>query len=543
MVDLLSDYIVLTDKNASLRSSAGISGGMAQALRSNPRSFHDTPPDLAFKQGALSAQDVGGLLRDPSTVALARPMPLKLIEPLATGSAQTQFEGQAAWGIHAVGALDTTLTGDGVTVAVLDTGIDPNHPAFQGVELIRQNFTTDQNPDDGNGHGTHCAGTIFGRDVDGVRIGVAPGIRKAVIGKVLDSQGAGGSTAQLVAAMHWAALQGANVISMSLGIDVGGMLAGLEREMPKPAAASLLVAISIENARLFDRLLALLSVPSLTPGSNPLVFAASGNESKAGVQNGYRMLSSLPASTDEIYSVGALAQTNNGLVPADFSNTNVTLSAPGVQVASAKVGGGLVALDGTSMACPHVAGAAALWFEAVMKRGLPPRADVVWAQMIAAASFSKIAPNQSPFDVGVGCVQVPQSVNQIAQAGVAAAPSPQSPQPQSIQPPQPIAPPQPTATPGQQPSVQPPSPSQATPQANPGASPNSLRDKVRKDLEDAKRKAQERLGGIKKQNVCFMCTGSGSCFYCGGTGQIMGSPCGTCNSMGYCATCNGSGYS
>lgn len=507
MVDLLSDYIVLSDKNASLRSSAGISGGIAEALRSDPRAFQETPPDLELKQGALSAQDVGGLLRDPSTVALARPMPLKLIEPLATGSAQIEAAGQAAWGIQAVGALDTSLTGDGVSVAVLDTGIDPNHQAFQGVELIRQNFTAEQNPDDTNGHGTHCAGTIFGRDVDGVRIGVAPGVRRAIIGKVLDGQGAGGSTQQLVAAMQWAALQGANIISMSLGIDVASMLTRFEQQMPKPAAASLLVAVSIENARLFDRLLALLSVPSLMSASNPLVFAASGNESRAGDQNGYRMLSSLPSSTDEIYAVGALQQTNSGLAPADFSNTNVTLSAPGVQVTSAKAGGGLVTFDGTSMACPHVSGAAALWVEAVVKRGLPARADVIWAQMIAAASMSKIAPNQSPLDVGVGCVQVPQSVSQIAQAGVAGvatAPSQDSlqqpAQPQPIQPPQPVAPPQPAAAAGR-PPAQPPTPPQApqgAPPAAPSAPPTSLRDKVRQDLEEAKRKAQERLGGIKK---------------------------------------------
>ena len=56
---------------------------------------------------------------------------------------------------------------------MLDTGIDSAHKAFESVTLIRQNFTTDADDSDTHGHGTHCAGTIFGRDVDGTRIGVA----------------------------------------------------------------------------------------------------------------------------------------------------------------------------------------------------------------------------------------------------------------------------------------------------------------------------------------------------------------------------------
>ena len=69
-------------------------------------------------------------------------------------------------------------------VAVLDTGIDPNHVAFNGVNLTRRNFTA-EGDDDLHGHGTLCAGTIFGRDVNGLRIGVARGVSDAIIGKVL----------------------------------------------------------------------------------------------------------------------------------------------------------------------------------------------------------------------------------------------------------------------------------------------------------------------------------------------------------------------
>lgn len=90
------------------------------------------------------------------------------------------------------------------------------------MELLQRNFTADADSDE-HGHGTHCAGTVFGRDVDGVRIGVARGVTKALIGKVLGTEG--GSSDLIVQAIQWAVAQGAHVISMSLGIDFPGVSA------------------------------------------------------------------------------------------------------------------------------------------------------------------------------------------------------------------------------------------------------------------------------------------------------------------------------
>ena len=73
--------------------------------------------------------------------------------------------------------------------------------AFNGVDLERRNFTTGSD-DDKDGHGTHCAGTIFGRDVDGLRIGVARGVDRAIIGKVLGP--GGGASSDLADAITWA---------------------------------------------------------------------------------------------------------------------------------------------------------------------------------------------------------------------------------------------------------------------------------------------------------------------------------------------------
>src|SRR5690606_5321382 len=96
-------------------------------------------------------------------------------------------------------------------------GIDAQHPAFEGVQLIEKDFTN-TSVGDGNGHGTHCAGTIFGRDVADHRIGIARGVKKALIGKVLKDNGRG-SSEMIFEGMKWAVQEGAHVVSMSIGFD------------------------------------------------------------------------------------------------------------------------------------------------------------------------------------------------------------------------------------------------------------------------------------------------------------------------------------
>jgi subtilisin family serine protease len=114
------------------------------------------------------------IARDPQVAAVAKPMPTTLIKPLdVAGAAAT-----GAWGIAAVKADTSNFSGDDVVVAVLDTGIDRPHPAFAGVTIVEQDFSGSGNGDR-QGHGTHCAGTIFGRDVSGTRIGIARGVKKS----------------------------------------------------------------------------------------------------------------------------------------------------------------------------------------------------------------------------------------------------------------------------------------------------------------------------------------------------------------------------
>ena len=117
----------------------------------------------------------------------------------------------------------------------------------------------------------------------------------------------------------------------------------------------------------------------------------------------------MPAAAESVVSVGALARDAGGKFGiATFSNTLPQIAAPGVDILSAKVGGGLRSLSGTSMACPHVAGVAALWWEALRKSGgVKPAASLVMANLLARARTDVFAPTVGHGDRGSGIVTAP----------------------------------------------------------------------------------------------------------------------------------------
>lgn len=298
--------------------------------------------------------------KDVAGVALS--MPISLIK--STKSAGTVG---ANWGIDEIGASASKFDGSGVKVAVLDTGIFEDHPAFAGVKIDPKDFTNSPSgASDIDGHGTHCAGTIFGRDVDGKRIGVALGITEALIGKVLGDDGSGDSAA-LFEAMQWATRNGANIISMSLGFDFPKMVRFAQEDgLPEDLAVSNALVTFRLNLRAFDSLLANMKATE-NWGGNALVIAAAGNESRREDDKEFRISASLPAAADGVISVAALGMARRKLFVADFSNSDPMIAAPGVNILSASLDGGLEAMNGTSQACPHVAGLAALWWQKLAK--------------------------------------------------------------------------------------------------------------------------------------------------------------------------------
>jgi subtilisin family serine protease len=387
-------------------------------LRTIPAATHDlfrgsTPAatlEASVAAGVLVEVDeidrpmISALTRNAEILAIAPVIPMRLIAPLDAQDTVQPAAAGVTWGVKAVKADTSPFSGDGIVVSVLDTGIDASHPAFSGVDIVQKDFTGEGNGDT-HGHGTHCAGTVFGRTTNGTRIGVAPGVKKALIGKVLGEQGGGSD--QIVSAIQWAVENGANVISMSLGMDFPGFVKQMENAgFPTELATSRALEGYRANVQLFERLASLVRAQGVFGGATVIV-AAAGNESQRDQNPDFEIAVSPPAVSEGIISVAALGESAPGLMVAPFSNTGANVSGPGVGVLSAKLGGGLVAFSGTSMATPHVAGVAALWAEKIKITSSLSTLQLT-ARLIGSAINNGPVAGLDPFDIGAGLVQAPQ---------------------------------------------------------------------------------------------------------------------------------------
>ncbi len=261
--------------------------------------------------------------------------------------------------VHATGNL-----GQGVNVGIIDTGIDSDHPDLAvagGVTFVAGTTTWE----DDHGHGTHIAGIAAALANGSGIVGVAPGCSLYAI-KVLNAQGSG-YWSDVVAGIDWAVANGLQVINMSLGgpTDVTTL-----REACDNAYAAGLVLVAP------------------TGGSG---------DAGSGDNVGY------PARYD---SVIAVAATDASDLRAPFSSTgpSVELAAPGVNIYSTYLGGGYMTMSGTSMACPHVAGVAALVFCANPSFS---GADVRWAMDSTAIDLGP--PGRDNW-YGYGLVYAPAAV-------------------------------------------------------------------------------------------------------------------------------------
>ena len=383
--------------------------GAARSMTDNELRFGalavEDPSEVESAVESLGPSDVTELAQSPEVFATAPVLPLRLIEPIDVHAADTgDGRQEPPWGLAAVGALASTNTGAGVKVAVLDTGIDATHPAFSHLTVTQHDFTG-EGDGDAAGHGTHCAGTIAGGEVDGFRAGVAPGIDELLVGKVIGSTG--GSSGTLVTGLLWAQASGADVISMSLGLDFPGLVGRwVGQGLAVPAATSRALAAYRDNLKLFGEVAGLFR-ESGPAGRTALVLAASGNESQRTATRPYTIDVSPPGAAEGFISVAALERTADGrLGVATFSNTGATVAAPGVAIVSAKAGGGYVAMSGTSMATPHAAGIAALWAE--RERARTPNGPLDIGRLYSRVTGTALElPGLAATDVGAGLVQAP----------------------------------------------------------------------------------------------------------------------------------------
>lgn len=230
--------------------------------------------------------------------------------------------------------------GTGSKVAVLDTGIDATHPDLKNVIAAEKSFVPGETADDRHGHGTHVASTIAGSGAasDGKEKGVAPGA-KLYVGKVLSNNGEG-SQSGILAGMEWAAAQGVDVVSMSLGTNSSSD--GMD-----PLSQA---------------------VDRLSADGGPLFVVAAGNNISVGSIGS-------PGAAASALTVGAVDQrdaragfSSQGPIARSYA-LKPDISAPGVGISAAAAhpaeGASMYqSMSGTSMATPHVAGGAAILHQA-----------------------------------------------------------------------------------------------------------------------------------------------------------------------------------
>jgi subtilisin family serine protease len=288
---------------------------------------------------AMMATDLDGYLRGWRDAVEA--LSSKLLVPGAPpGSAMAAQAAAATWGLGATRVPGSTRSGQGVRIAILDTGLDVGHPDFVGRQITTKNFVGDGAPfHDGVGHGTHCAGTAAGplSPGQGPRYGIASQV-EIFSGRVLDDNGRGGD-ANILQGIDWAVGQGCDVISLSLGAPW----------VPGDPPYSTAYETAIQHAL----------------GAGCLVVIAAGNEAD---NPQYVGAVGTPGNSPSALTVAAI---DSALATASFSDRATPdavgvkapdLAAPGVDIYSAwpVAKGGYNTISGTSMATPHVAGIAAL---------------------------------------------------------------------------------------------------------------------------------------------------------------------------------------
>jgi subtilisin family serine protease len=290
--------------------SASIPEARLLAVASDPRVRYVEPDRVV----SLWAKPQGG-----STPSQLQPTGLRRINGLSSPTAR-------------IDGLDERVN---VDVAILDTGIQTNHPDLKVMGGV--NFASGRSYSDGNGHGTHVAGTIGALDNSAGVVGVAPGARLWAV-RVLDNSGSG-LLSWIVAGVNWVTANADTIEVANMSLGFNGRSPALDQAIANSVAAGVTFVVAAGNSG--------ADAAGFSPANHPDVVCVSAIADSDGMPGG----GGAPTAygPDDFF--------------ASFSNWGevVKIAAPGVAIRSTYKGSGYATMSGTSMASPHVAGAAALY--------------------------------------------------------------------------------------------------------------------------------------------------------------------------------------
>jgi subtilisin len=339
-------------------------------------SNHGVRPDFVYKAAVhgLAGKVAPGQLRalkdDPRVLSV---VPDRLVtaigKPVSEASAPAPVTPAQVIpaGVQKIGAAPGSLsvTGNGIGVAVVDTGLDFNHADLQPLGNV--SFSAFTSPSDDNGHGTHVGGIIAARNNSRDVVGVAPNATLYAV-KVLNQNGSG-SDATIIAGLDWVAANESlvsppiRVVNMSLGrlgnVDDNPSLRTAVQTLTEKGIAVIVAAGNDANTE----------VSQQVPATYPEVIAVASTTARNGTNANRRFNGFIPADTASYFTTDGRFDPLTGI--------GVTISAPGeeqeniskagfiesVGILSTKLGGGTTRLSGTSMAAPHVAGVITLIYE------------------------------------------------------------------------------------------------------------------------------------------------------------------------------------
>ncbi|WP_143466716.1 S8 family peptidase [Lentzea kentuckyensis] len=340
------------------------------------------PEGILSTQSGLQLRSINGVAFDAARTPLVGGLSTSAKKIWLDAKRHANLDRSVAQ-INAPAAYEAGFTGKGTTVAVLDTGVDQTHPDLKDREIGERDFTASPDAGDHFGHGTHVASIIAGTGAKsrGKYHGVAPDAHILDV-KVLGDNGSGQDSG-IIAGMEWAVEQGAQIVNMSLGGYDTPEIDPLEEAVNRLSEKGTLFVIAAGNS-----------------GPNAATVGS-------------------PGTADAALTVGAV---DDGNRIAEFSSRGPTragtlkpdLTAPGVGIVAARhsdgrigppVADGYTSLDGTSMATPHVAGAAALLHQ--------QHPDLTGAQLKARLTGSTTPTAQlTPFEQGSGRVDVAKLIRQ-----------------------------------------------------------------------------------------------------------------------------------